>query len=325
MNWNWSSRAVTVIGGGGFLGRHLVESLRMHGCQPSVPRTTDGWDFRHLESALEFLRQHRPEIVFNCAGRQGGLAYQRQCPADIYYNNMLLGLNSMHAAHAAGVEKYVNVVAACSYPGYLDGVLSESDYWSGPLHESVVNYGFTKKAQVVQGWCYHKQYGFKTNHLLLANIYGPGEQFHPDRSHGLAALLRKFYEARRHGSKEVVVWGTGKPVREWLFVRDAVDALLMAAEHYDGVEPLNVSVGRGLSIAELANLIGELVGFDGEIVYDTTKPDGAMMKTLVNRRIREETGWKPRTQLIDGIRETLAWLDTNYEAMVVEEEHLSES
>lgn len=319
MTIDWSSETVAVFGGGGFLGSHLVESLRSRGCEPTVPRTADGWDFRDLGNVTRFLRETKPAIVFNCAARQGGLAYQQKFPADIYYDNLLLGLNSLHAASQNGVRKYVNVVAACSYPGYLDGAMAESDYWSGPLHDSVVNYGFTKKAQVVQGWCYEKQYGFKSNHLLMANLYGPREHFHPDRSHGLAALLRKFYEARRNGAAQVSLWGTGRPIREWLFVKDAVAALLAVAECCDDVEPINVSVGGGLSIAELADLIRSLVGFEGDIVYDSTKPDGALVKTFANGKIRAATGWEPQTDLSEGIRETLTWLDANYDAILAEE------
>lgn len=310
---------MAVFGGGGFLGGHVVDLLQQKGCQPVVPRTAEGWDFRDLDNVTRFLRETQPAIVFNCAARQGGLSYQQQFPADIYYDNLLLGLNSLHAASQNGVEKYVNVVAACSYPGYLDGAMSESDYWSGPLHDSVVNYGFTKKAQVVQGWCYEKQYGFKSNQLLMANLYGPGEHFHPDRSHGLAALLRKFYEAKRNGDKQVTLWGTGKPIREWLFVKDAAEALVAVAERFDGVEPMNVSVGHGLSVAELAELIGNIVSFEGEIVYDSTKPDGALVKTFENQKIRDTTGWEPRTDLRDGIRETLTWFDTNYDAICAAE------
>jgi GDP-L-fucose synthase len=183
---------------------------------------------------------------------------------------------------------------------------------SGPLHESVVNYGFTKTSQVVQGWCYDRQYDFKSIHLLMTNLFGPREHFHPDRSHGLAALLRKFYDARESGAPDVTIWGTGKPVREWLFVRDAVDAMVLAAERYDDVSPLNISTGGGLSIMELALLIKEIVGFGGELVLDSTKPDGALVQTFTNDRVQSAIGWQPTTSLKDGIRETLEWLESNY-------------
>ena len=312
MTIDWGQTRVAVLGGGGFLGSHLGDHLQQLECEPVVPRTADGWDIRDLESIERFFSEHPSQVVFNCAARQGGLGYQRTHPADIFYANMRMGLHSMHAAHQAGVGKYINVVAACSYPGYVDGVLGEDDYWSGPLHESVVNYGFTKKSQVVQGWCYDRQYDFKSIHLLMTNLFGPREHFHPDRSHGLAALLRKFYDARQGGAAEVTIWGTGKPVREWLFVRDAVEAMVRAAECYDDVSPLNISTGGGLSIMELAMLIKEIVGFEGELVLDSTKPDGALVKTFTNDRAESAIGWQPSTSLRDGIRETLAWLESNY-------------
>ena len=318
MTIDWQSERVAVIGGGGFVGSHVVRQLRDRGCEPIVPRTADGWDFRRLDSGDAFFARHRPEIVFNCAARQGGLAYQQLHTAEVYYDNMLLGLNTMHAAWAGGVAKYVNVVAACAYPGYTDGMLSEDDFWSGPLHETVINYGFTKKAQIVQGLCYNRQYGFNSVHLLLTNLYGPGEHFHPDRSHGLAALLRKFYEAKRDNAPEVVIWGTGKPIREWLYVDDAAEALILAAEKYDQVEPINVSLGGGLTITELAELIRDIVGYQGKLVYDTSRPDGAMVKTFANDRFRAATGWEPRTPLREGIALTLAWLEANYEAATAE-------
>ena len=318
MTIDWGNSRVAVLGGGGFLGSHLVDHLRGLGCEPVVPRTADGWDFRELENIQRFFSEHPSQVVFNCAARQGGLGYQRTHPADIFFDNMRLGLNSMHAAHEAKVEKYINVVAACSYPGYVDGVQGEDDYWSGPLHETVVNYGFTKKSQVVQGWCYDRQYEFKSVHLLMTNLYGPREHFHPDRSHGLAALLRKFYDAREGGNADVTIWGTGKPVREWLFVRDAVAAMVLAAERYEEVAPLNISTGGGLSIMELALLIKEIVGFEGELVLDRTKPDGALVKTFTNDRVREAIGWQPETSLQDGIRETLAWFEANYAAATAE-------
>ncbi len=307
-----------VLGGGGFLGGYVARELRRRGVEPIIPRTADGWDFREPSSAARFFEHYRPQVVFNCAARQGGLEYQRLYPADVFHDNMLMGLHTLHAAQHAGARKYVNIVAACSYPGYLDGRMSEDDYWSGPLHDSVVNYGFTKKAQVVQGLCYRRQFGFDSIHLLMTNLYGPGEHFHPDRSHGLAALLLKFYEAQRFGRPQVVIWGSGRPVREWLFVEDAAEAVVAAAERYAGTEPINVSVGSGLSIAELALLISEVVGYTGELVYDPEKPEGAACKTFANDRIRSLVGWQPRTSLRDGITRTLVWLDAHYEQAVAE-------
>lgn len=316
MSMDWSKLKVAVIGGGGFLGGYVVKSLRQQGCEPIVPRTADGWNFIELDNAARFFKEHQPQITINCAARQGGLEYQRLYPADIYYDNMMMGLNTLYAAQRGGVEKYINVVAGCSYPGYLQGVMAEDDYWSGPLHDSVINYGFTKKAQVVQGLCYQRQYQFNSIHLLMTNLYGPGEHFHPDRSHGLAALLLKFYEAKKNNQPNVTIWGSGKPVREWLFAQDAAQAIVAAADKYDQPDPINVSVGSGLTITDLAILIKDVVGYEGELVYDSDKPDGALLKTFANDRIKQAVGWEPTTSLRDGIAQTLAWLDANYQYAV---------
>lgn len=314
MGLDWKQTRVVVTGGGGFLGSHVCDVLRERGATPLVPRTADGWDFRQPESARRYFSEARPEVVIDCAARQGGLAYQRLYPAEIFHDNMLLGLHTLHAAHLAGARRFISPVAACSYPGYVDGMQDEDDYWSGPLHESVLNYGFTRKARVVQGACYRRQYGLEAIPLLVTNLYGPREHFHPERSHALAALLRRFVEARRTGADRVVVWGTGRPVREWLYVRDAAEALVLAAEHSDFSEPLNVSTGGGLTVAELARVIAEVVGYEGEIAFDPTLPDGAMMKAFSNERIREVLGWTPRTELRTGIAATLAWLEANWDA-----------
>lgn len=311
MTWDSSTR-VAVLGGGGFVGSHVVTALRRRGLDPVIPRTADGWDFRDPANAARFFDQHRPELVINCAARQGGLEYQRLYPADIYYDNLLLGLHAMHAAAHGGVRRYVDVIAACSYPAATAGVSSEDDYWSGPLHDSVLNYGFTRKAQLVQGVCYRRQYGFESIPLLMTNLYGPGEHFHPDRSHGLAALLRKFFDAKRFGRPSVEIWGSGDPIREWLFVEDAADAIVAATSPAAGCEPLNASVGHGCTIRELAATIQRIVGFEGEVVYDRSKPEGAACKIFSNERIRQRLGWQPKVGLEDGIARTLAWLDQHY-------------
>jgi GDP-L-fucose synthase len=303
----WADSRVVVVGGGGFLGGHVARLLTERGCAAAVPRTADGWDFRRLDDARRFFDTHRPEVVFNCAARQGGLAYQAKYPGEIYYDNMLMGLQTMEAARLAGVAKYVNVVAACSYPGVVDGLMREADYWGGPLHPSVVNYGFTKKAQVVQSECYRRQYGFVAISLLLANLYGPEDDVDDERSHALMALLRRFWEAKRRGRPEVVVWGSGNAIREWLYVEDAAEAVV-AAERIETVEPLNVGVGEGHSIRALAERIAALVGYEGRIVFDTSRPEGAAMKTLAIDRFVEATGWRPGTTLDDGLARTLSWI-----------------
>lgn len=313
----YKNKSVVVAGGAGFVGSHIVERLKQYQCDPSVPRVADGWDFTKLEKCLEYLDKTRPQIVINAAAHQGGIKYQKLHRGEVYYDNLLMGTFLMEASRRAGVEKYVNVSAACAYPGYLDKEsMSEADYWSGPLHETVVNYGFTKKAQIVQGWCYKEQYSFNSIHCIMANMYGPGEHFHPDRSHGLAALIKKVYDAKRDRAPYVEVWGTGRPIREWLYVKDAVEGILRAGERYNDVAPVNIGTGIGHSIAELVRIIMDIVGYGGEIRYLTDMPDGAMKKSLDVAKMKTALDWSPATPIETGIKETVEWLDKNYDAAV---------
>lgn len=310
----WRDRKVVVTGGQGFVGSKVMARLAAFGARPVSCSRRSGCDLRSLDRAVEFFRQADADIVINCASRQGGIGYQKLYAGEIFYDNLLMGANTLEAARRAGVRKYVNLVAGCAYPGDpRDGILREDEFEAGPMHETVENYGATKRAAVAMARAYRKQYGFVATSLILVNLYGPGEHFHPDRSHALAALLRKFYEARRDGRPEVVLWGTGRGVREWLFVEDAAEGIVRAAERYDEVEPLNLAVGQGQPMSELAALIAEIVGYRGAIVYDTSKSDGALRKTGDVEKMRQVLGWQPATPLADGIRQTLAWFVENYE------------
>ncbi len=308
------SKRICVTGGGGFLGSHIVTELIKKGCQHiAAPRTRDGNDFRILENVVSYFSKTKPEIVFNCAAHQGGILYQQLYPGQTYYDNLVMGANIMEAARRAGVGKYVNIVAACSYPGEYEGeLMKEAIYWNGPLHPSVANYGITKKVQVIQGSAYSRQYGFKSIHIILQNLYGTGDHFEPDRSHALAALIRRFHEARVENKPFVEIWGTGKPVREWLYVEDAAEGIVLAGERCTEAEPFNMGTGVGYSISELANIIREIVGYRGEMKYDASKPDGAMKKGMDITRMKEILRWTPGTDMRDGIKKTYRWYLDNY-------------
>lgn len=310
----WEGRSVCVTGGQGFLGSRIMERLSDASAWTVSCSRATGCDLRNLGQAIRFFEEHRPEIVINCASNQGGIAYQKLYPGTIYYDNLLMGANTMEAARLTGVKKYVNIIAGCAYPGDpRDGILHEDEFEAGPMHPTVENYGMTKRAAVMQAKVYRRQYGFDAISLILINLYGPGEHFPPDRSHALAALLRKFYEAKRDKLPEVVVWGTGRAVREWLYVEDAVEGILRATERYDDVEPLNIAVGHGLPISELAALIAQIVGYEGRIVYDTSKPDGALRKTGDITKMKRLLGWEPQLPIREGIKRTLDWFVANYE------------
>jgi len=217
----------------------------------------------------------------------------------------------MEAARLGGVKKVVQIGTACSYPGHLENLLAEEHFWDGPPHETVWNYGLTKKMMSVQGWAYKKQYGLDSIHLILTNLYGPGDSFNPDRSHVAAALVRKFVEATLDGRTSVEVWGTGRPVREFLYVEDCADAILLATERYEDLTPMNIASGAGISIRDLALLIKELAGFTGDIQWNTDKPDGQMVKILDATRMTRELGWTAPTTLREGLAKTIAWYRAN--------------
>jgi GDP-L-fucose synthase len=308
MHSHWANQRVTVTGGAGFLGQHLVRRLERLGAEVFVPRQR-AYNLTSLDACLRCLLEHPCDVLFHAAAYYGGIGINISQPGTLYYTNLVMGANLMEAARLAKVKKVVNIGTACSYPGYLEGHLQEEDLWAGPCHASVVNYGLTKKMLAVQAQAYKKQYGLDAIHLILTNLYGPGDSYNPERSHVVAALVRKFVEAAMTGAPSVEVWGTGKPVREFIYVEDCADAIVMAAEVYDDVAmPLNLGTGIGTSIRELAETVATVTGYPGKLVWNTDKPDGAMMKVLdVSRMKRVLDGWSPPTSLKVGLAKTVSW------------------
>jgi GDP-L-fucose synthase len=308
----WSDKRVTVTGGAGFLGQHVVRRLRSLGAQVFVPRKRD-YDLISLDGSLRCLLEHPCDVLVHAAAYYGGIGINVNEPARLYYQNLVMGANLMEGARLAKVAKVVNIGTACSYPGYLEGHLKEDDLWSGPCHASVVNYGLTKKMLAVQGQAYKKQYGLDSIHLILTNLYGPGDSYNPDRSHVVAALVRKFVEAELAGAPSVEVWGTGKAIREFIYVEDCADAIVLAAEVYDdSALPLNLGTGIGTSIRELAETVHDVSGFRGKIAWNSDKPDGAPLKVLDVTRMRQVLdGWAAPTSLREGLARTIAWYRAN--------------
>ncbi len=310
----WSSKRVTVTGGAGFLGQHVVRRLEQYGAKVFVPRQRD-YNLTSLDACLRCLLEHPCDLLVHSAAYYGGIGINVNEPGRLYYTNLVMGANLMEAARLARVAKVVNIGTACSYPGYLEGELSENDLWSGPCHASVVNYGLTKKMLAVQGLAYKRQYDLDSIHLILTNLYGPGDSYNPDRSHVVAALVRKFVEAELAGAQEVEVWGTGSPIREFIYVEDCADAIVLAAEKYNDVNlPLNIGTGIGTSIKQLADAVHRASGFKGTLRWNTDKPDGAAKKVLDTRRMVESLGgWTPPTDLDAGLQRTIAWYRANKE------------
>lgn len=306
----WKGKSVVVTGGAGFLGSHIVELLESEGARVFVPRKRD-FNFTKLEDGLKCFLDVKPQVVIHSAAFYGGIWINQVHPGRIYYENLVMGANVIEACRLAGVKKFVGIGTACSYPGYLEGNLSEDKLWDGPLHETVRNYGLTKKMMQVQCWAYQKQYGFNGIHLILTNLYGPGDSYNEQRSHVVAALIRKFVEATLDEKAEVEVWGTGKPIREFLYIQDCAEAVVRAAEVYESVEPLNIGTGIGTSIKELTELVHQISGFNGQIHWNTDKPDGQMVKILDVSKMRKVLGWVPPTDLRTGLEKTIKWYQEN--------------
>jgi GDP-L-fucose synthase len=312
MKSHWSGKRVTVTGGAGFLGQHLVKRLESYGAEVYVPRRRD-YDLVSLDACLRCLLEHPADLVIHTAAYYGGIGINQSEPARLYYTNLVMGANVMEAARLAKVAKVVNIGTACSYPGYLEGHLKEEDIWAGPCHASVVNYGLTKKMLAVQGAAYKKQYGLDSIHLILTNLYGPGDSYNTERSHVVAALIRKWVEAEAARSPIIEVWGTGKPVREFIYVEDCADAIVLAAENYhDATVPLNIGTGIGTSIRELVDTLSAVTGYRGRITWNADKPDGARMKVLDVARMEQVLGcWTPPTGLAAGLAKTITWYRAN--------------
>lgn len=306
------SAKIFVPGGNGFVGRRVVKKLEEKNSNFISLSLRDGIDFRDFKQTMALFEKERFDAVINCAAFIGGIQFGYEKPGEIFYNNILMSTNLMEAARLTGVERFINPISNCSYPGHLTKDFKEEEWWDGALDESVLVYGFVRKASWVQSWAYYQQYGCETISLILPNMYGPGDHFDETRSHALGALIMKFAEAKRKNQPEVIVWGSGQPVREWLYVDDGAGVLIKALEIEHTVEPINVGVGKGVSILELAQLIKEIVGYQGKIVLDKSKPDGAPYKTMDNTRLRKIFNWTPPTSLKQGIEKTVAWYMDNY-------------
>ena len=293
---------VLVTGGGGFLGSHLVERLETSGDDVFAARRRD-YDLTHEADAGRLFAEAQPELVFHLAAEVGGIGANRANPGRYWYANLQMGVNVLEQVRLHETPKLVLVGTVCSYPKQTPVPFREADLWSGYPEETNAPYGVAKKALLVGAQAYRQQYGLDSVFLLPTNLYGPRDNFDLETSHVIPALIRKMTES----SGEIVLWGDGSPTREYLYVEDCVDALLLAAERYDGPEPVNVGTGVETSIRETAELIAELVGFDGEIVWDTSMPNGQPRRSLDPSRARELFGFEARTPLREGLERTVGW------------------
>jgi GDP-L-fucose synthase len=305
----WNDRRVLVTGGAGFLGRCVVDRLRQSGAeQIGVPRTAD-FDLRTIEGIRGALAEYRPDIVIHLAAVVGGIGANRENPGRFFYENAIMGIQLMEEARLAAVSKFVTIGTVCSYPKFTPVPFREDDLWNGYPEETNAPYGLAKKMLLVQGQAYRQQYGFDVIHLIPVNLYGPGDNFDPRSSHVIPALIKKCVDAREAGDPAIEVWGTGSASREFLYVSDAARGIVLAAEHYDGSDPVNLGVGSEITIRDLVELIVRLTNFSGEIRWDSTKPDGQPRRALDTSRARQLFGFEAKTSFNEGLREAIDWYE----------------
>jgi GDP-L-fucose synthase len=303
----WKDKRILVTGGGGFLGSHLVERIREQGCLVIVIPRSHEWDLREKGSVVRLLEESRPDMIIHLAANVGGIGANRQHPGRFFYDNAIMGIQLIESAQSFGITKFVCVGTVCSYPKFTPVPFSEENLWAGYPEETNAPYGLAKKMMLVQLQSYRKEYGFNGIYLLPTNLYGPRDNFDLESSHVIPAIIRKCLEARNRPENKIVLWGTGNISREFLYVEDAVRGILLAAEHYNKPEPVNLGFGQEISIRDLSCLICELTGFSGEIEWDSSKPDGQPRRCLNTTRAEREFGFKAKVDLRDGLRETVAW------------------
>ncbi|CAN5699613.1 GDP-L-fucose synthase [soil metagenome] len=306
----WSDRPVVVTGGAGFLGRRVVDELQRHGAEPVVVRSAQ-YELTQPGAADDMLADHAPSHVIHLAARVGGIGYNQAEPAPLYLDNLLMGTHVIEAARHHGVDKTVLLGTVCSYPKFTPVPFSESKFWDGYPEETNAPYGIAKKAHLVHAQVNAAQYGQRFAYLVPTNLYGPGDKFHPSVSHVIPALIKKCVDAHEAGAAHVDVWGTGSASREYLYVADAAEAVVWAAERHEGVEPINLGADCEVTIKETVETIAALVGFAGELRWDHSKPDGQPRRGVDARRAAELLGWKASTPFADGLRATIDWYLAN--------------
>jgi len=298
-------RAV-VTGGAGFLGTRVVERLRGRGTEPYVP-LIDEWDLTRANDVERLFTETKPELVIHLAAEVGGIGANRANPGRYWYANLIMGANILEQSRLHGVDKLVVIGTICAYPKFTPVPFKEEDLWNGYPEETNAPYGLAKKTLLVGAQAYRDQYGLDAIYLLPVNLYGPGDNFDLESSHVIPAQIRKMVEAIERGEREVVLWGDGSPTREFLYVDDCAEAILLATERYDGPDPVNLGTGSEISIRELAETIAELTGYDGELVWDTSKPNGQPRRRLDTERAERLFGFRAATPLREGLERTIAW------------------
>jgi GDP-L-fucose synthase len=313
----WRGRRVLVTGSTGFVGRNLLPVLRATGATIAVPTRRD-YDLSEQAAVRRMLADIRPEVVLHLGALSGGILANKERPAQYCYENLIMGTTMLHESWAAGVQKYVTLIGGCSYPATAPSPIRETELWNGFPQAESAPYSMAKKMSVVQAEAYRRQYGFDAVVLVPGNLYGPWDNFDLNASHVIPALVRKFIEARESAQREVVAWGTGRPVRDFLYITDACEAILLATAGYSGSDIINISSGVPTTIRELVQTVAELTGYQGTVRWDETKPDGQLFKGFDVTRMREWLGYQPPTSLREGLQRTIEWFESNRAAARLE-------
>lgn len=306
---DWSSLRVMVTGGAGFLGRYVVETLKRRGCRDVfVPRRVE-YDLRREDGVMRAYEDARPDVIFHLAALAGGIGANRERPGEFFYDNLIMGAHLMEQARLRNARKFVAVGTVCAYPKFTPVPFREEDLWTGYPEETNAPYGLAKKMLLVQAQAYRAQYGFNAIYLLPTNLYGPHDKFDPRSSHVIPALIKKCIDAREAGEDHIVVWGDGSPTREFLYVADAAEGIVLAAEQYDGAEPVNLGSGFEISIRNLAEIIIRHTGYQGELVWDTGQPNGQPRRRLDTHRARQLFGFEAKVDFEEGLCRTIDWYE----------------
>jgi len=300
-------KKIVVTGGAGFLGNHVVGKLKERGCKNIFSPRSKDYNLVEMEAVKRLYRDAEPDIVIHLAGVVGGIGANRENPGKFFYDNLMMGIQMIEIGRQFGIEKFVALGTICCYPKLTPVPFKEENFWDGYPEETNAPYGLAKKMLLVQSQAYRQQYGFNAIFLMPVNLYGPGDNFDPKSSHVIPALIKKCFDAIKNGDKEIVVWGTGKATREFLYVEDAAEAIVLATEKYNKPDPVNIGAGFEISIKDLVDSIARLTGFEGRTTWDTSKPDGQPRRRLDTSTAEREFGFTAKTRFEEGLRKTIEW------------------
>ncbi len=312
-------KCVTITGGKGFLGSHLIKKLEAYDCRQIKIADLPEYNLTSITDIQRMYEETKPQIVIHLAAKVGGIGFNQEKPAELFYDNLIMGAQLLHEAYVRKIEKFAALGTICAYPKFTPVPFKEEDIWNGYPEETNAPYGLAKKMMMVQSQAYRQQYGFNSIFLLPVNLYGPGDNFNPLSSHVIPALIKKCFDALDENADKIEVWGTGSATREFFYVEDAALAICMAADAYDKSEPVNIGAGFEISIKELTELIAKLAGFQGKIVWDKSKPDGQPRRMLDTAKALKEFGFTAKTDLTTGLIKTIDWYKENrhlYQAVI---------